>query len=81
MFDQRAGGHFLRQRIVFRALIDTEIGSSEQLLNQDNLRALAVRVTYQTLSVGNVFFQFPGAGHLSSGNRYISHERLHKSRC
>jgi hypothetical protein len=45
----------LRQRIVFRALINTEIGSSEQLLNQDNLRAFAVRFTYQTLSVGNVF--------------------------
>jgi hypothetical protein len=55
MFDQRAGGHFLRQRIVFRALIDTEIRRSEQLLNQDNLRAFAVRFAYQAFSVGNVF--------------------------
>ncbi|MNI76874.1 hypothetical protein D3C76_1512270 [compost metagenome] len=63
----------LGQGQVLVVLLDAEVRRGEQLLQQDDLRALGRGLADQLLGLVEVVFQVPGAGHLRGGDGQQCH--------
>ena len=53
---------------VLRIRLLAEVGRLEQLLDEDDLRALGGSLTHQLVGIGDVGLAIPGTGHLGGGN-------------
>ncbi|MDT4873691.1 hypothetical protein FQZ97_1089480 [compost metagenome] len=64
---------FLGQGEVLVVLLDAEVRRGEQLLQQDQLRALGGRFAHQLLGLVEVLAQVPAAGELGGGDGQSAH--------
>ncbi len=67
MLDRRVLLHRGRQLQVLRIGLLAEVRGLEQLLDQDDLRALGGGLAHQPVGIGDVGLAIPGTGHLGGG--------------